>query len=524
MTQPDHVFDAIVIGGGHNGLVSAAYLAKAGKRVLLLEATTHLGGALTTAEISPDYRVSTAAHLVDAVPRHIERDLKLAKHGLRYAVRKMPTIALDHDLNHIVLSTGRAPLDILSRHSANDVKAFVAHVERMQSYSRLLGPLLYDPLPASGSQPLARRLRRLVWRAERLGSDTLENLMRQLPGSIGDMLDDTFETPLLKGALALDAVLGTADGPYAAGTALNAMSRHALRSQSNGPHMIVGGLGAFADALAASAAHFGVVIKAATDVKRILVSAGRVRGVETGNGDVYEAPLVLSSLHPRETLLDMVGAKYLDAGLVRQLTGIADTGATAKLNLSLDGLPTIQGLAPHEYNARFLVAPSLVSLDDAFTAYKHGGFSSDLPMEFTVPSVADKPLAPAGQHVMSIVMQYVPYAVNGTWENHRDRLVERVIETLSGYMPDLRERIVAGELMLPPDIERKFGLANGGWYHGDLRLDQLLAFRPAPSLARYGTSVQGLFLCGSGSHPAGGICGLPGEYAARTALKEGGVR
>lgn len=522
MIPSDHQFDAIVIGAGHNGLIAAAYLGKAGKRVLLLEAATRLGGALTTAEVSPDYRVSTAAHLLDALPRRVEKDLKLAKHGLRFAARQLQTIALDRDHNHIVLAPGRSNLDILRRHSAVDADAFVTYLARMKSYAAVLGPLLQDALPEIVPETLSRRLRRLVWRAERLGGEKLENLMRQLPGSIGDMLNDTFETPLIKGALALDALMGSGEGPYSSGTAFTAITRLSLRSMSKGPHSIEGGLGGFTDALAAAAASYGVVIRAATVVKRILISDGIVRGVETHTNEIFEAPSVLSSAHPRETMLDLVGAKYLDAGLVKQLTEITDTGATAKLNLSLDGLPTIQGLAPQEYGARILVAPSLAALDDAYTAFKHGNIASDIPMEVTMPSVVDAPLVPPGQHVMSIVMQYVPYEVNGGWEDGRDRLVDRAIETLSAYAPDLRQRIVAGELMLPPDIESKFGLVNGGWYHGDMRLDQLLSFRPAPALARYATPVKGLYLCGAGSHPGGGICGLPGQYAARLVLSEGG--
>lgn len=521
MIHPDHQFDAIVIGAGHNGLIAAAYLGKAGKRVLLLEAATRLGGALTTAEVSPDYRVSTGAHLLDALPRRIEKDLKLAKHGLRFAARQLQTIVLDRDRNHITLALGRSNLDILRRHSAADADAFVAYFARMKSYNAVLGPLLQDALPEIAPEKMSRRLRRLVWRAERLGGETLESLMRHLPGSIGDMLNDTFETPLIKGALALDALMGGGEGPYSAGTVLTSITRQSLRSISKGPHSVEGGLGAFTDALSAAAASYGVVIRAATDVKRILVSDGHVRGIETQTNEIFESPFVLSSAHPRETMLDLVGAKYLDAGLVKQLTEITDTGSTAKLNLSLDGLPTIQGLAPQEYGARILVAPSLVALDDAYTAFKHGGIASDIPMEVTMPSVIDAPLAPPGQHVMSIVMQYVPYKIKGGWEESRDKLVDRAIETLSAYAPDLRQRIVAGELMLPPDIESKFGLVNGGWYHGDMRLDQLLSFRPAPALARYATPLKGLYLCGAGSHPGGGICGLPGEYAARLVLSEG---
>lgn len=522
MTHPDHIFDAIVVGAGHNGLIAAAYLGKAGRRVLLLEASSRLGGALTTAEVSPDYRVSTAAHLLEALPRRIEKDLKLARHGLRYAARHVPTIALDRDLNHITLSTRRADIEVLRRHSAADAEAYVAYAARMKAYVALLGPVLHGQLPPDDASSLARRLRRLVWRGERMGPERLETLMRQLPGSIGSLLDDTFTTPLLKGALALNAVLGNAVGPYEAGTVLTAIGRQSLRSLSDGPHMVEGGLGGFTDALAAAAASFGVVIKAATSVKRILVDHGKVYGVTTHHDETYEAPIVLSSAHPRETVLNLVGARHFDADLVKQVSEIVDTGATAKLNLSLDGLPTIQGLAPHEYNARFLVAPSLSGLDEAFTAFKHHSFAPEIPMEVTIPSVADAPLVPPGQHVMSIVMQYVPYNAKGGWEQHRDGLVDRAIETFASFAPDLRGRVVAGELMLPADIERKFGLANGGWHHGDMRMDQMVAFRPTPALARYATPVEGLYLCGAGSHPGGGICGLPGEYAAHAALSRGG--
>ena len=521
MSQSEHIFDAIVIGGGHNGLIAAAYLGKAGKRVLLLEASTRLGGALTTAEISPDYRISTAAHLLEALPPHIEKDLKLAKHGLRFAMRHVPTIALDRDHNHIKFSSRRECSDILRRHSEADVEAFAAYSAQLKSVSALLRPLFFNALPDADGPSIASRLRRLVWRAELMGSCKLERLIRQLPGSIGDQLNATFESPLLKGALALDAIIGTANGPYEAGTSFAAMARHGLRSLSRGPHLVEGGLGAFIDALAEAALSHDVVIKAATEVREINVVDGRVTGVTTDGGESFEAPLVLSSAHPRNTILKLAGVRHFDAGLIKQASGITDTGATAKLNLSLEDLPTIQGLAPDDYKSRFLVVPSLACLDDAFTAFKHGDFASTLPMEVTFPSVADPRLAPHGQHVMSIIVQYVPYDMVGGWEKHRDRLVDCVLETLKVHMPDLRSRIVAGELMLPPDIERKFGLAKGGWHQGDMRIDQMLTFRPMPGVSRYATPVEGLYLCGTGSHPGSGVSGLPGKLAAETVLKAG---
>ena len=521
MNQPEHIYDAIVIGGGHNGLIAAAYLGKAGKRVLLLESSTRLGGAMTTAEISPDYRISTATHLLDTLPRQIEKDLKLAQHGLRFAMRGVPTIVLDRDHNHIRLSMQREGLDILRRHSVADVEAFAAYTAQLKSASALLRSLLYNSLPDADRSAIAARLRRFVWRAEFMGAQNFEMLMRQLPGSIGDQLNDRFESPLLKGALALDAVIGTANGPFEAGTALAAIARHGLRSLSGGPHLIEGGMGGYTDALAEAALSYGVTIKAATSVREIKVSDGKVSGVITDEDETYEAPLVLSSIHPRDTILKLVGARHFDAGLVKQANAITDTGATAKLNLSLEHLPTIQGLAPDDYKARFLVVPSLSCLDEAFTAFKHDDFSSTPPMEITFPSVADPKLAPYGQHVMSIIIQYVPYSISGGWEQHRDRLVDRVLETLRIHMPDLRSCLVAGELMLPPDIERKFGLANGGWHQGNMRIDQMLSFRPTPDMSRYATPVKGLYLCGTGSHPGSGVSGLPGKLAAQAVLKEG---
>ncbi|MFZ2468508.1 MAG: NAD(P)/FAD-dependent oxidoreductase, partial [Parvibaculum sedimenti] len=363
--------------------------------------------------------------------------------------------------------------------------------------------------------------RSLVWRARRLGQPSLEALLRTLPGSIGDLVDDTFEMPLLRAAFAFDAVRGAAEGPYSPGTALNLIYRRALQHERKGTSLPRGGMGALVEALRRSAEGFGVAIKTGTAAKRIIIENGIAKGVETEAGDFLHAPAILSSVDPRATMLDLVGHAHLDAGLASRLAQASRRGATAKLNLALEGLPTIAGLSPAEYGARLLVLPSLNEFDQAFASFKRGKLPDELAMEVTVPSVVDATLAPIGHHVMSVLIQYVPFDVAGGWAAQRDRLLDRVIGTLSLYAPDIRARIIAGEMLLPPDIEAKFGLEGGEWHGSEMRPDQLLMFRPAPELAQYRTPLKGLYLCGAGNHPGGGVSGRPGQLAAELALSDG---
>lgn len=522
MRLADRSFDAIVIGGGHNGLVAACYLAKAGKRVALFEASDYLGGAVATGEITPDYMVSTAAHLLDAMPRSIEKDLKLARNGLRFVARNVPTVALSRDRRHLTLSTRRRDIAALRDWNAHDAAALVTLSARLDSYAALLRPLLLGAPPAFGGSAAeaVKALRRMVWRARRLDRPSFEELLHALPASIGDLVDESFESPLLRAAFAFEAVRGTPEGPYSPGTAFNLIYRRALQLESKGASLPRGGLGALVAALRRSAEGLGVAIKTGAAVKRIIVESGVAVGVETATGEFFRAPAILSSLDPRTTMLDLVGTTNIDAGLATRLAQLGRRGATAKLNLALDGLPTIAGLAPAEYGSRLLVLPSLDEIDQTFASFKRGEVPEELAMEVTIPSVADRTLAPAGHHVMSVLTQYVPYEVTGGWGRQRDRLLDRVIETLTQYAPDIRARIIAGEMLLGPDIEAKFGLAGGEWHCGEMRPDQLLMFRPAPGLAQYRTPLQGLYLCGAGSHP-GGISGLAGQLAAKTALSEG---
>lgn len=514
-------FDAIVIGGGHNGLVAAAYLARARRRVLLLEASEALGGALATSEISPDYLVSTAAHLIEAMPRRIEKDLRLAKHGLRFPARVLPTILLARDRRHLRMTARRHDRIALREWYGDDAAAHAALMQRIASYAKALAPLLGQAAPLSGGAQTAHRvLRRLFRQVYGFGSGSFEALLHELPGSIGDLAEQTFETEALKALVAFEAVRGTAEGPFSPGTVFSLIYRQAMRQGALGPSVPLGGVGGLIGALAAAAHSLGVTIRVSSPVAHIRVENGAVRGVELQGGEFVEAPSVLSSADPRHTMLDLLGAQYCDAGLASQVARIGMRGATAKLNLALDGLPTIQGLEPAEYGARLLALPSLAELDQAYVSFKRGEVAFEPPMEVTLPSVNDASLAPPGQHVMSILVQYVPYEVRGGWAGQRDRLLGRIIDTLSVHAPDLRQRIVAGELLLPADIERKFGLPGGGWNHSEMRPDQLLMFRPTPGLAGMRTPLKGLYLCGAGAHPGGGISGVPGRLAAGLAIAD----
>jgi len=501
-------FDAIVIGGDHNGLAAAACLGRASLRVLLLEAGDRLGGAAVTAEILPDYEMSTMAHLVEALPRHIERHLKLSKHGLRLAARDLPTVALDRDGGHLVLPRNRKDVAALAGTRPADAAAWRVFDARMKAHVALIAPLLFDD--TASIQP---SLRRLVWRAEWRAAGTLADLLHLLPQSIGDLLDAEFEYPLLKGALALDAVLGGVDGPYAPGTMLRYLHRLALRGLGRGYSIPAGGLGAVTDALAAAVAAQRGEIRTGARVSRLLVERGAIAGVETADGTVIVAPLVVSSLGRRATMLDLLGAAHIETAQLRRLPVAAPAGSVAKVNLALDGLPDFRGLSSVLCGARLLIAPALEDVDRAATLCAQGDIAAEPVMEITIPSIADPALAPAGHHVMSVLLPFMPHDIEGGWPARREAVLQSVIRTIAQYAPDFADRVIAGDLLTPPDIEAKSGIPGGGLGPAErLCLDA--------GAARQATPVPGLWLCGPGSHPGDGAIGLAGCSAATAIVAE----
>jgi phytoene dehydrogenase-like protein len=513
-------YDCVVIGGGHNGLVCASYLARAGRSVLVLEAAEQVGGAAVTHEFAPGFRVSACAHLLNQLSAQLVDELALERHGLRFATTQMPTVALSVD--GAPLTVGADGLSGPARRSAHDLDAYPRFVERLARFARMLGPVLEQVPPELGTSAWSDRLALLGlgWRVRRLGRRDMRELLRIGAMNVYDLLEEQFESPLLKGALGLDAVLGTNFGPRSPGTVLTLLYRLATQTGS-GPRATaqpVGGMGAVCDALAKAATAAGVTIRTAAPVSRVLVANDAACGVLLESGERIAARAVISNADPRTTLLKLLGAEHLDTGFVRRVSHLRSNGLAAKLHLALDAAPRFSGLDADQQGGRLLVAPSLDYLERAFNHSKYGEYSLAPAIEVTVPTARDPSLAPAGGHVISAIVQYAPYTLRAGWEAQRERMTDQVIDTLEQYAPGLRGSIRARELLTPRDLEQRFRMSGGHWHHAELAFDQFFMLRPVPGAAQYGTPLPGLYLCGAGSHPGGGVIGTAGRNAARRIL------
>ena len=513
-------YDCIVVGAGHNGLTCAAYLARAGRRVLVLEAAGRLGGAAATREFAPGYRVSSCAHLLHLMPGWLLAELGLARHGLRMAAERMPTIALS--------ATGalQIPLDpgSAAQHLGDaDAHALHGYEARMQRLARALRPLLEAVPPRLGSRAWRDRLTLLGlgMKLRLLGRSDMRELLRIAGMCVQDLLDEHFESPLLKGALAFDAVLGSNLGPRSPGSVFTLLYR--LAAGGGAPASLaqpVGGLGALTAALARAANGAGAEIRLGAPVARVIVAEDRAAGVILESGERLEAACVVSSADPATTFLQLLGAEYLDAGFVRRVTHLRTQGMNAKLHLALGRMPQFTALAGAAPTGRLVLAPSLQAVERAFNDAKYGKFSAAPLLEIIVPTAVDPGLAPPGRHVLSAVVQYAPYRVAGGWESQREQFLETILQTLEAHAPGLRESVRAAELLTPEDIETEFRISGGNWHHAELALDQFFMVRPVPGAAQYRAPLEGLFLCGAGCHPGGGVMGLAGHNAARQILSK----
>jgi phytoene dehydrogenase-like protein len=512
-------YDAIVIGGGHNGLTCAAYLARAGRSVLVLEAAARLGGAAVTRELAPGFRVSACAHLLHLMPGDLMRDLDLGAHGLRLAAERMPTVALSADDEHLAVGDGAA----LAAHSRADAAAWPAYSARLARLAAALRPVLSATPPRLGTPGWKDRaaLLALGLRLRALGRRDMRELLRIGAMCVQDLLDEHFESPLLKGALAFDAVLGSNYGPHSPGTVFTLLYRLAAAAgDSGGLAQPAGGLGALSDALGRAATAAGAEIRTGAAVSRILVRDDHAAGVVLETGEEIRARSVVSSTDPKTTFLGLLGSEHLDAGFVRRIVHLRSRGLTAKLHLALDGPPQFAGLEAAALRGRLLWAPSPQHIERAYNHAKYGEFSASPILEITVPTMADAALAPPGKHVLSAVVQYAPYALSGGWAAGRQRFTELLIDTLATLAPGLRSQVVHAELLTPADIEAQFRITGGHWHHAELALDQFFMLRPVPGIAQYRAPVGGLYLCGAGCHPGGGVMGVAGRNAARAVVRE----
>ena len=507
-------YDCIVIGAGHNGLVCAATLALGGRSVLVLEAQAQPGGAAITREFAPGFRVSACAHLVHQMRADLMRDLDLGSHGLTWAARCMSTTALSPD--GTPLKIGEAGPE------GADAESYAAYAAQMRRFAAALDPLLAKVPPRLGTRDFKdyAALALLGWRIRRLGRRDMRELLRIGAMNVHDLLEEHFSQPLLRGALGFDAVLGSNFGPRSPGTVLTLLYRLATQGAGGtGLAQPRGGVGALSDALAKAAAKAGTHIRTSARVARILVTSDRAAGVILDSGERILADAVISSADPKTTFLDILGAEHLDTGFVRRVKHLRTEGLAAKLHLALDALPRFTGVPESDLKGRLVLSPSLEYLERAFNHAKYGEYSSAPAMEITVPTLSDPGLAPPGKHVLSAIVQYAPYGVTDGWVDARHRFTSLCIEMLERHAPGLAASIESAELLTPADIEQEFHLSGGHWHHGELAFDQFFMVRPVPGAAQHRTPLAGLYLCGAGCHPGGGLIGTAGRNAAHQVLR-----
>lgn len=519
-------YDVIVIGGGHNGLVNAAYLARAGKKVLLLERRHLVGGATVTEEIYPGFHYTVFSYVVSLLRPEVIRDLELTRHGLAILPLESTLSPLPNGDYLYRDNDHYRTLRDIARHSPLDAEAYEDYSRTMffmaKAVKYLLGitppdPTSYWPRDLAGLLKLARHMLGL-------GHENLQTLTGLMTMSAADFLEQWFESEPLKGTLSASGIIGAYMGPRSPGTAYVLL--HHYMGEIDGHFrawgFAKGGAGGVAQAIAASARASGVEIRTEARVAQVLVKQGRAYGVALENGDEIRANVVVSSLDPRRTFLELVDPQLLPDDLVKAVTRFNIRGSSAKVNLALDSLPNftcMPGRGPHLSGA-ISISPSLDYLERAYDDAKYGDFSRRPYIDIIIPSMIDPQMAPPGKHVMSCFVQYAPYHLReGSWEEKREALGDAVIDTIAQYAPNIKEIILHRQAVTPWDMEQIAGLTEGSIFHGELSLSQLFFLRPAAGYAQYRTPLKNYYQCGAGAHPGGGITGAPGRLAALEILR-----
>jgi phytoene dehydrogenase-like protein len=519
--------DAIVIGAGHNGLVTAAYLARAGKRVLVLEKRDVVGGATVTEEVYPGFKFSVFSYVTSLLRPEIIEELELAKHGLHLLAldgtfTPLPdgnSLARWHDAQRT-----RQELSRFSRRDASRYEAFGLHMHHM-------GRAVRDLLTMRPPEPTSLRpsdlvgLGRLARHFRDLGPERVYDLYRLMTASSADYLDRWFECDPLKATMSASGIIGTMLSPRSPGSAYVLLHHYMgeIDGVSRSWGFARGGMGAVSGALASAARALGVEIRTEAAATAILHRSGRATGVALESGEEIEASYVASSLDPRQTFLRLVDPGALPSSFVEAVRRYKFRGSSGKVNLALGELPSFTcrpGDGPH-LRGSISISPGMDYLERAYDDAKYGRFSRRPYMDILIPSTIDPTMAPPGKHVMSIFVQYAPYLLReGSWEDQREAFGDAVIETLSEHAPNLKNAILHRQVLSPWDMEQMIGLSEGNIFHGELTLDQLFFLRPVAGWAQYRTPLERLYLCGSGAHPGGGVMGAPGKLAAEEMLRD----
>ncbi len=520
MTNTANPTSVIIIGGGHNGLVCASYLARAGYTVEVLEARRTVGGGAATTTFGSGFKVSGLAHVLHSLHPAITEDLRLERAGLKTGAA-IDTIALDKAGKHLTLGVNDVSGDQLS---PEDIVAYRDFKKEYRDYASALEPLMMNKPPRLQHMDNKDKftLAKLGWKLRfGLGADAMSEFFRVGGINIYDVLNDVFDDQRIKGAISADAVMGQHMGPRTPTTVLTYLHRlwGETHSQTSLPP---GGMGQVAEALLQEANNRGVTIRTEAKVAEIIINDGRATGVKLASGEELNAELVVSNADAKTTFLQLIDSAELDAMFVHRIHHTRTKGNVAKLHFGLTDLPAIASLSTQQLGQRLLVAPDLRYVEHAFNHAKYGEFSKQPVLEITLPTIADSSLAPSGHHVMSVSASFAPYALKAGWgEEQRKAFTDTVIAVIEDYAPGFANTIVAQELLTPVDIEQQYHITGGHWHHGELAIDQSFMMRPVHGTAQYDTPINGLFLCGAAAHPGGGITGVPGRNAAQRIIAMG---
>src|SRR5467141_750576 len=521
-------YDAIVIGGGHNGLVNAAYLARAGKRVLVLERRYVLGGAAVTEEIFPGFKFSVCSYVVSLLRPEIIRELDLPRHGLEILPLDgtfTPSIEGDKYLWRV--NDHAKTMREIRRHSRADADAYEEFGKAMVQMCRFVKPIL-SMTPPDPTTLNPRDLMKLLFlgrRFQALSGEDKYNQVQLMTMSAIDFLDQWFETDVLKATMSASGIIGTFLGVRSPGTAYVLLHHYmgeidgAFRSWG----LSRGGTGAISNAIGESAREAGAEIRTEAPIAKIILKNGQAKGVVLENGDEIFADVISSSVDPRLTFMKMVGEQHLPGDFVDDIKRYKFRGSSGKVNLALDALPDFKclpGAGPHLRGA-VSISPSVEYMERAYDDAKYGRYSRRPYIDIVIPSLTDPSIAPPGKHVMSCFVQYAPYNLKeGSWDEKREEFGDTVIDTIAEHAPNIKDIILHRQVLTPLDLEREFGLSEGNIFQGELTLEQLFFLRPAPGWAQYRTPIRNLYMCGSATHPGGGIMGASGRNAAMEILKD----
>jgi phytoene dehydrogenase-like protein len=522
--------DVIIIGGGHNGLTCAAYLAATGLKVTVLERRGVVGGAAVTEEFHPGFRNSVASYTVSLLNPKVIRDLELHRHGLNVVERKIANF-LPLDGDHFLVGEGRTKSEV-ARFSARDAERLDAYGARLDAIADVLRDLVMETPPNLVEGGLAEAIPELLKSAvlgRRLGKLDLtakRDLLALFSQSAGEWLDGWFESAPIKAAYGFDGVVGNYASPYTPGSAYVLL--HHVFGEVNGKKgawgHAIGGMGAITQAMAAACRERGVEIRTDAAVAEVLIETGRAVGVVTASGEVLKARAVVSNLHPQLLFQKLVDPAVQPADFVERIARYRSGSGTFRMNLALSELPrfTVLPQPGDHLTAGIIVAPSLAYMERAYDDARQHGWSREPIVEMLIPSTLDDSLAPAGQHVASLFCQHVAPELSGgrSWDDHREEVADLMIATVDRHAPGFAKSVIARQALTPLDLERTFGLVGGDIMHGRLTLDQLFSARPVLGAGDYRTPVKGLYQCGAGTHPGGGVTGAPGHNAAREILRD----